>query len=112
MIIAIPVANDKLCMHFGHCDVFKFYEVDKENKTIVKSTNMEPPPHEPGVLPKWIAEQGASLVLAGGIGHRAKQLLAAGGVDVISGVTEPVPDKAIRDYMDGNLAAGTNACNH
>lgn len=30
MKIAIPVAEGKLCMHFGHCEVFALFDVNEE----------------------------------------------------------------------------------
>ncbi|MBN2686267.1 MAG: hypothetical protein JXR40_13385, partial [Pontiellaceae bacterium] len=58
MKIAIPTANGKLCMHFGHCEVFTLLEVDPENKKVISTKELDPPPHEPGVLPHWLAGQG------------------------------------------------------
>ncbi len=112
MKIAIPVANNKLCMHFGHCEVFSFFDVDESNKTIKSKNDIEPPPHEPGLLPKWIAEQGANLVLAGGMGQRAQGLFNKNGINVIVGVTESDPEKALFDYLNNRLKAGTNVCDH
>ena len=34
MKIAIPVANGKLNMHFGHCEGFDLFEVDTKTKTL------------------------------------------------------------------------------
>lgn len=36
MKIALPVANGELCMHFGHCQVFEFYEVNKKEKELLE----------------------------------------------------------------------------
>lgn len=47
MKIAIPSTNGKVCMHFGHCDVFDIFEVDKAGKKIIKKETLTPPPHEP-----------------------------------------------------------------
>lgn len=112
MKIAIPVANEKLCMHFGHCEVFKIYDINENEKIVNETKSVEPPPHEPGKLPIWIKEQGVDLVLAGGIGQRAKQLLLSHSVNVISGIEGPIPNKIIIDFMNNNLAIGDNACNH
>ena len=79
MIIAIPVANKALCMHFGHCQTFRLFEVD-DNNTITKIEDKVPPPHEPGVLPKWLGELNVNLVIAGGMGMRAQQLFTQAGV--------------------------------
>ena len=34
MKIALPLADGKLCMHFGHCEIFAIVEVDDIAKTI------------------------------------------------------------------------------
>jgi ATP-binding protein involved in chromosome partitioning len=112
MRIAVPVANKQLCIHFGHCDVFTFFEVNENDKTIITQEDKTPPPHEPGVLPKWIGEQGIKVILAGGIGKKAQALLNKSGVEVVVGVAESNPEKAVLDYLAGNLRVTTNACDH
>ena len=52
MKIAIPVEAERVSMHFGHCQEFKIYEVDEENRSILATTSHTPPPHQPGVLPR------------------------------------------------------------
>ena len=52
MKIAIPIVDGQLCMHFGHCAHFALVDVDEKDKKIVAQKLVEPPPHEPGVLPK------------------------------------------------------------
>ena len=72
--IAIPLAEGKLCMHFGHCETFALIDVDLEQRKIIGRVDLTPPPHEPGVIPKWVAAQGAGLILAGGMGQRAQDI--------------------------------------
>ena len=72
MRIAVPTANGKLCMHFGHCQ--QFVLVDVEGEEITKVEAATPPPHAPGVLPKWLHEQGANVIIASGMGMRAQNL--------------------------------------
>ena len=36
MKIAIPVAKNQLCTHFGHCENFMFFDVDPDTKSILK----------------------------------------------------------------------------
>ncbi len=112
MKIAIPVAEGKLCMHFGHCEVFAIVEVDPDAKTIIGTELLTPPPHEPGVLPPWVAEQGAKLVIAGGMGGRAIQLFQQAGVQVVTGAPAVEPEKVIMDYLNTSLITGDNACGH
>ena len=112
MKIAVPVANKRLCMHFGHCEAFAFFDVDEKKVLIRDRHEIFPPVHEPGVLPSWIKEQGADIVLAGGMGQQAQKLFNASGVKVVIGVIENNPALAVLDYLKGNLKAGINACDH
>ena len=64
------------------------------------------------MLPAWLAEQGANLVLAGGMGGRAIQLFADQGVEVIVGVPQLDPESLVRAYLAGEIGAGANACDH
>ena len=112
MKIAIPVAEGTLSMHFGHAAEFALIEVDREKKEILGSEILAAPPHEPGLLPAWLREKGANLVIAGGMGRRAQDLFQDGGIDVIVGAPSEAPETVARAYLDGNLATGSNVCDH
>ncbi|QBG48476.1 ATPase [Verrucomicrobia bacterium S94] len=112
MKIAIPTAEGKLCMHFGHCEVFTLLDVDPEKKTITASTELVPPPHEPGVLPAWLAEQGATAIIAGGMGSRAQQLFAQNNIETIVGAPSGEPRAVAEAWLGGELVPGSNACDH
>lgn len=112
MKIAIPTAEGKLCNHFGHCEYFSIFEVDKENSAIKDQHKVEPPPHQPGMLPGWVSEQGAKIVIAGGMGQRAKQLFAEQGIQVLVGAPVEEPHKLVHAYLKGALISGSNACDH
>lgn len=112
MKIAIPVAEGKLCLHFGHCQQFCMITVDENNK-IGETELLTPPAHEPGVLPKWLAANQVNLVLAGGMGHRAQNLLQEAGIKVIVGVQGDVTaEQAVEAYLNDKLTTGDNACSH
>lgn len=74
-----------LSAHFGHCEVFAFVAVNMNSKTIVGTELLNPPPHEPGVLPNWTAEQDANLIIAASMGTRAQDMFKNHGVKVIVG---------------------------
>ncbi len=46
-----------------------------------------PPPHEPGLLPTWLQEQGADIIIAGGMGSRAQELFLGKGIHVVTGAS-------------------------
>ncbi|HAJ26769.1 MAG TPA: ATPase [Syntrophus sp. (in: bacteria)] len=110
--IAVPTVDGYLCPHFGHCSAFVLMDVDKENKTILKKESHEAPPHEPGLLPQWLAEKGADLIIAGGMGARAQDLFNQKGIGVLIGAPSETPEKIVNDYMSGALLCGQNLCDH
>jgi ATP-binding protein involved in chromosome partitioning len=112
MKIAIPIADGRLCMHFGHCEQFALVDVDETSRKPARTTMMTPPPHEPGVLPRWLHEQGAKVIIAGGMGHRAQQWFAQSGIEVVVGAPAETPDALARAYLDGTLVSGENLCDH
>ena len=65
MRFAIPLTDGVLAQHFGHCERFAFIDVDKGRNEIVQSTEEQAPEHEPGLLPRWLHERGATVVIAG-----------------------------------------------
>ena len=112
MRFAIPVSGGVISPHFGHCGQFALIDVDEAKKTIVRKQLVASPKHEPGLLPVWLAEQGASAVVAGGMGSRAQALFQENHIDVIIGVMETDPEKAVLNYLNGSLAKGDNICDH
>ncbi len=112
MRIAIPTANGKLCMHFGHCELFSIIEVDENEKKITGREDVTPPPHEPGVLPRFLGEQNVSLIIAGGMGGRAHSLFSEQNINVIIGAPAEEPETIVKAYLDGSLQTGPNACSH
>ena len=112
MKIAIPMADGKLCMHFGHCEQFALVEVDEAAKTITGTTYLTPPPHEPDVLPRWLHEQGANVIIAGGMGQRAQGIFAASSIKIVVGAPAETPEGVVSAYLSGTLQVGSNACDH
>jgi len=112
MKVAIPVAEGKLCSHFGHCEKFAFVDLDMENQTILGREDMVPPAHAPGVIPPWVAQQGAEIVLAGGMGGMAIQIFESNGVRVQVGCASIEPEELVKQYMADSLEIGINSCNH
>jgi len=110
--IAIPVAQGMLSMHFGHCEQFALFDVDPGSKTIVGKTVLDPPAHEPGVLPRWLHEQKANVVITGGMGARAQSLFAQNSIQVVVGVQAAKPEQIVTDYLEGRLQTGANVCDH
>ena len=109
-IIVIPVADGKLSQHFGHCEAFYFASV--ENNSIIKEWYVTPPAHEPGLYPAWVKEQGASVIIAGGMGKKACDMFKINGVEVYAGAASEAPDAIVKAFLDNTLQLASNACEH
>ena len=112
MKIAVPVVSGVLSPHFGHCESFAILDADGDGKKITGSTVVQAPPHEPGLLPAWLAERGVNLIIAGGMGQRARGLFEARSIDVVVGAPADTPENLATAYLEGNLQIGENACDH
>jgi len=93
MKIAMPVQGGKLSQHFGHSEQFSLFEI--EDQSIRGREDVTPPPHEPGLLPRWLKEHGVTLVIAGGMGHRAQMIFEQAGIQVPEGPTSWVEWAAV-----------------
>jgi len=109
-MVAIPVSGDKLDPHFGHCKQVAFIET--HDGQIGPTRLQAPPAHEPGVLPRWLHEQGANVAIVGGMGDQARDLLTQMGIEVIIGAPLDTPEALVRQYLDERLTTGDNPCTH
>jgi len=112
MRIAIPVLQGKLCTHFGHCPAFALIDVDPESRRIVSRQELTAPEHEPGVLPRWLAEHRVNTVIAGGMGQRARDIFTEKGIQVLVGAASRSPEELVNEYLQGSLLLGENVCDH
>ena len=110
MKFAIPLAEGKLTAHFGHCREFAL--VDVEDNEIKAKETLEPPPHEPGVLPRWLHELGTNVIIAGGMGARALDIFAQNGIKVLTGAPSLTPEELVQQYLNNTLQIGANVCDH
>jgi len=112
MRIAIPVTYGQLSAHFGHCEQFALVQVESTSKAVLATDYVAPPAHEPGVLPRWLHEQGVDVIIAGGMGQRAQQLFAQKGIEVIVGARCRTVQQTVTDFLQGTLEASENPCDH
>lgn len=111
MIIAVPMVQGSLSLHFGHCESFRLFEID-DNKVITKYEDKTPPPHEPGVLPKWLSDEKAKVIITGGMGMHAQRLFNQYGIEVVIGAPAGDPEDIVKAWLLGTLAVGANPCDH
>jgi predicted Fe-Mo cluster-binding NifX family protein len=108
--IAIPINNNVLDSHFGHCKEFAVFKC--ENKEVISKEIVKAPKHEPGVLPKFLADLGATDVIVGGMGQRAIMLLKENGVNVFVGAPQVESDEIVNSFLSDSLECKANYCDH
>lgn len=110
MKFAIPIAKGKLAAHFGRCEEFALIEVEEDK---IKSKEVHiPPPHEPGVLPKWLHDLGTNVIIASGIGSRAIDYFVQKGLQVHTGAQPLTSEELVENYLDQSLITNENLWTH
>ncbi len=107
--VAVATEGTEVAQHFGRCSAYTL--VDIEGGAATNKTTVLNPGHQPGFLPRFLAEKGVNCVIAGGMGPRAQNLFAEQEIKTIIGVTGPV-EEAINSYIYGSLAGGESLCEH
>jgi predicted Fe-Mo cluster-binding NifX family protein len=108
--IAIPLESGILASHFGHSQQFAI--VETFDGKIVNEKVLVPPPHEPGVIPAWLAQHDVTDVIAGGMGQKAITLFNNHKINVFVGAEQKEYQKLALDLVNGTLVAGANYCDH
>ena len=109
MKIAVAYENGEVFQHFGHTEYFKVYEV--EEGKVVDSEIVASNCSGHDALAAFVAGQGITVVLCGGIGEGAQNALSGAGIEVVSG-TEGNADAAVEAYLKGELTSAGVNCNH
>ncbi|MCK5780199.1 MAG: NifB/NifX family molybdenum-iron cluster-binding protein [Psychrilyobacter sp.] len=103
--------NDRLNIeeHFGHCTEFKV--LNTKDGEVVSEEFLTPPPHAPGVLPKFLGEHKVTTIITGGMGAMAIKLFKAQDIDVILGAKGTILDN-LKTFLEGELASNGTSCSH
>lgn len=109
-IFAIPVLNKKLSAHFGHSEEFAVITTDGEK--VLGTEFFNPPVHQPGTYPRFLAEKGVNVIIAGGLGVKAQEIFKANNIEVHLGVNSIDPVEIVEQYLRDNLESGNNLCDH
>ena len=109
MKVAVAITSNYVSQHFGHCEFFKVYDV--ENNQIKGEGTIQNPEHQPGFLPGFLARNGVNVIIAGGMGGRAKELFEENNIEVFVGVDGTAQD-AINLYLSGNIKTTESFCDH
>jgi predicted Fe-Mo cluster-binding NifX family protein len=111
MKIAVPVTSDnQIDSHFGHCDSYGVYTISEKNEI----TNFKTVKSPEGCgcksdIASVLASDGVKVMLAGGIGGGAINVLNNSGIEVIRGCAGKA-DEIVKLYIDGLVKDSGNSC--
>ena len=95
--------------HFGRCPYYVLVDLEgQEVKQVNAVANPNYGQHAPGTVPTFIQDQGADVMLAGGMGRRAIALFQQYGIQAATGAAGSVRH-ALEQYLGGELQ-GAEPC--
>ena len=108
MRVAISADDDRglesvVSPHFGRCPYFVLVDLEgREVKEVRTIANPFYGNHRPGQVPGFIHEQGADVMLTGGMGGRAIAFFQQYGIEAVTGAYGTVRT-ALEQYLGGEL---------
>jgi len=108
MKIAVTAENNNgldslVAQHFGHAPYFILVNVENGEVSGVQGlVNPFINGHAPGQVPGFIKEQGADVMLSGGMGGRAIEFFAQVGIKAATGASGTVR-QTLENYLGGAL---------
>jgi predicted Fe-Mo cluster-binding NifX family protein len=111
MKIAVPVTSDKyIDGHFGHCDSYGVYSISEKNEiTEIKTVKSPEGCGCKSDIASVLASDGVTVMLAGGIGGGAINVLNNCGIEVIRGCSGKA-DEVVKLYIDGLIKDSGSSC--
>ena len=110
MRIAVAYENGFIFQHFGHTELFKFYDVQDGKIISTSLENTNGSGH--GALAKFLAENNVNTLICGGIGGGAQIAVAQAGIALFAGVNGDA-DNAVESLLNGTLSQNSNpTCDH
>jgi len=115
--IAIAAEGDQgleanVSAHFGRCPYYTIVEVEGEEITL--NYHVENPFYSshgaPGQVPGFIHDQGAQVIIAGGMGQRAVGFFNEFGIEAVTGAAGKV-QAVVDGYLHGAIS-GVSPCEH
>jgi predicted Fe-Mo cluster-binding NifX family protein len=111
MKIAVPITNEnRIDGHFGHCESYGVFTIS-ENKEI-ESIEKVKSPQGCGCksdIASVLASDGVSVMLAGGIGGGAINILNNSGIEVIRGCSGDATE-VVKLYLKGIVKDSGTSC--
>ena len=113
MKIAVPITSEnQIDGHFGHCESYGIFSIS-DNNEISGLINVGSPDGCgcKSDIASVLASDGVTIMLAGGIGGGAINVLNNSGIEVIRGCTGDATD-VVKQYLAGKVTDSGSNCNH
>lgn len=108
--IAIPTCEGKLWPHFGKAPQLTIVTV--EDGQVQETVTLDAPEHEHGAMPRFIAANGCTDIICGGLGPGAVNMIAQLGINLHAGAPELPVEELLKQYLDGSIVYGDSSCHH
>jgi predicted Fe-Mo cluster-binding NifX family protein len=111
MKIAVPVTtNNQIDSHFGHCESYNVYTIT-ENREIADQKRVESPQGCgcKSDIASVLASDGVNVMLAGGIGGGAINVLNSNGIEVVRGCAGDATE-VVKLYLSGLVEDSGSSC--
>lgn len=109
----IAVAADEsgeIFQHFGHTRFFAVYDIKDGKVSSHSMIDAEGSGHS--ALGGFLRENNVDLLICGGIGGGAKNVLTEAGIELVSGVSGSI-EEAVQNFIEGKLHDDPDAeCDH
>jgi len=109
--IAIPVTkSNQVDDHFGHCEFYGVYTISEKNEIVdVQTTKSEQGCGCHSNIASVLAEQGVTVMLAGGIGGGAINVLNNSGIEVVRGCSGNAAE-IVKLFVEGKINDSGVSC--
>ncbi len=111
MKIAVPVTSDnQIDGHFGHCESYSVFTIT-EKKEIAEKMRVQSPQGCgcKSDIASVLAADGVTVMLAGGIGGGAINVLNSSGIEVIRGCSGDATE-VVKLYLSGLVEDSGSSC--
>jgi predicted Fe-Mo cluster-binding NifX family protein len=113
MKIAVPVTKEnQIDGHFGHCESYGVFTISEKNE--ISEVKKVGSPEGCGCksdIASVLAADGVTVMLAGGIGGGAINVLNNSGIEVIRGCSGDATE-VVKLYLSGSVEDSGSSCHH
>jgi predicted Fe-Mo cluster-binding NifX family protein len=111
--IAAPVTSgNQIDDHFGHCEFYNVYSISDTNEIVgIKRINSPQGCGCKSNIASVLAAEGVTVMLAGGIGGGAINVLNNAGIEVVRGCSGDT-ENVVLQYLSGLVADNGETCHH